>query len=163
MNDLVELVGGLPIVTSKNIADKFGKIHRDILRAIDNLECSDDFRVRNYAHSSYKSAQNKTIGCMNITRDGFAFLCMGFTGKKAAEWKERYISAFNEMADSQSLEAPETMRALNDLTKKIEGDKELASKCGQLLSAYKKTKKDNEEKWISGVHKTQMKLGLTNE
>lgn len=30
-----------------------------------------------------------------LTRDGFAFLAMGFTGKKAAAWKERFLEAFN--------------------------------------------------------------------
>ncbi|EOS1856350.1 Rha family transcriptional regulator, partial [Escherichia coli] len=32
-----------------------------------------------------------------ITRDGFAFLAMGFTGKRAARFKEAYINAFNQM------------------------------------------------------------------
>lgn len=32
-----------------------------------------------------------------LTRDGFTFLCMGFTGSQAALWKERYIEAFNQM------------------------------------------------------------------
>ena len=32
-----------------------------------------------------------------MTRDGFTFLVMGFTGKVAAQFKEAYIEAFNEM------------------------------------------------------------------
>ncbi|WP_260458301.1 Rha family transcriptional regulator [Bacteroides salyersiae] len=32
-----------------------------------------------------------------LTRDGFTFLAMGFTGKVAVEFKETYINAFNEM------------------------------------------------------------------
>ena len=32
-----------------------------------------------------------------MTRDGFTLLAMGFTGKKAFEWKLKYIAAFNEM------------------------------------------------------------------
>lgn len=32
-----------------------------------------------------------------MTRDGFTFLAMGFTGERAAQFKEAYISAFNEM------------------------------------------------------------------
>ncbi|MGI9701007.1 Rha family transcriptional regulator [Pseudomonas aeruginosa] len=32
-----------------------------------------------------------------MTRDGFTFLCMGFTGEEAARWKEAYINAFNKM------------------------------------------------------------------
>jgi len=34
-----------------------------------------------------------------MTRDGFSFLVMGFTGAKAAQFKEAYIEAFNRMED----------------------------------------------------------------
>ena len=97
MNDLVKIDGGELMTTSKIVSDVFGKAHRDTVRAINNIDCSDEFREANFAHSSYTSPQNKVIKCFNITRDGFAFLCMGFTGRKAAEWKEKYIVAFNEM------------------------------------------------------------------
>ena len=33
----------------------------------------------------------------NISRDGFSFLVMGFTGKKADDWKIKYINAFSKM------------------------------------------------------------------
>jgi hypothetical protein len=32
-----------------------------------------------------------------MNRDGFSLLVMGFTGKKALEWKLKYIEAFNKM------------------------------------------------------------------
>jgi len=32
-----------------------------------------------------------------MTKDGFAFLVMGFTGAKAAAFKEAYINQFNAM------------------------------------------------------------------
>lgn len=32
-----------------------------------------------------------------MNRDGFSLLVMGFTGKKAIEWKIKFINAFNEM------------------------------------------------------------------
>ena len=32
-----------------------------------------------------------------MNRDGFSLLVMGFTGKKALEWKVKYIQAFNAM------------------------------------------------------------------
>lgn len=88
------------VTTSKIVAEVFGKTHKDVLRAIDNLDCSDKFRQRNFAPSSYKSQQNKTLKCMNMNKDGFCFLAMGFTGRKAGEWKEAYIEAFNKMAES---------------------------------------------------------------
>jgi len=83
--------------TSKVIADVFGKTHRDVLRSIKSMDCSDDFSARNFAQSDYKTERGKVYQCYDITRDGFSFLCMGFTGAKAAEWKEKYINAFNEM------------------------------------------------------------------
>jgi len=94
---LITTTNGQPMTTSLVIADKFGKQHRDVLRAIRKLECSRDFGLRNFAPSSYLNEQGKEQPCFNITRDGFAFLAMGFTGKEAAQWKEKFISAFNAM------------------------------------------------------------------
>jgi hypothetical protein len=34
---------------------------------------------------------------IDMTKDGFTFLVMGFTGRKAASFKEAYIARFNEM------------------------------------------------------------------
>ncbi|EGD1134269.1 Rha family transcriptional regulator, partial [Escherichia coli] len=45
--------------------------------------------------------------CYQITRDGFAFLAMGFTGKRAAQFKEAYINAFNQM--EKLLSKPSTL------------------------------------------------------
>ena len=94
---LVEIKEGKLITTSKIIGDVFGKSHRKVMRDINELDCSDKFRVANFGLSSYTTSQNKNLKCFEITRDGMAFLCMGFTGKKAAAWKEKYITAFNEM------------------------------------------------------------------
>ena len=35
-----------------------------------------------------------------MDRDGFSLLVMGFTGKKALEWKLKYIDAFNQMEET---------------------------------------------------------------
>lgn len=88
---------GVPMVSSRAVAEKFGKRHDDVLKSIRNLDCSDEFRLRNFADSSYKNEQNKKQPEVLMTRDGFTFLAMGFTGKKAAQWKEQYIAAFNQM------------------------------------------------------------------
>lgn len=34
-----------------------------------------------------------------MTKDGMMFLAMGFTGQKAAEWRERFIAAFNYVVE----------------------------------------------------------------
>lgn len=35
-----------------------------------------------------------------MTRDGFSLLAMGFTGRKALQWKLKYIEAFNRMEET---------------------------------------------------------------
>lgn len=94
---LVELVDGQPTTTSLDVAAHFGKRHDSVLRAIRQLDCSPDFALHNFAECSRPGANNKPEPFFRMTRDGFTFLCMGFTGKEAAKWKEAYISAFNKM------------------------------------------------------------------
>ncbi len=85
--------------TSLTVAEVFEKRHADVLRAVENLECSDDFTKRNFAFcTKINELQNgKPQPYVEMTRDGFVFLAMGFTGKEAAQWKEKFISAFNAM------------------------------------------------------------------
>lgn len=82
--DLV-VVDGQITTTSNQIAEHFGKRHDVVLRAVRNLECSENFRLHNFAESSYTNEQGKKMPCYRITRDGFVFLAMGFTGKEAAQ------------------------------------------------------------------------------
>lgn len=84
-------------VSSLDVAHHFEKLHYNVIRAIEALECSNEFRALNFEASPYPSVQNKKIPMYRITRDGFAMLVMGFTGPKAAFWRERYIQAFNLM------------------------------------------------------------------
>ena len=97
MNDLVVMHKDKPMVSSELIARKFGKIHRNVMRDIENLECSDRFSTLNFEQSEFTNERGRAYTCYLMTRDGFAFLCMGFTGKDAAVWKEKYIDAFNKM------------------------------------------------------------------
>ena len=93
----VTALDGIPVVSSRLIAEKFEKEHKVVLRSIRNVECSDDFRRNNFVPSTYKNSQNKTQTEYLLTKDGFAFIIMGFTGKRAAQFKEAYINKFNEM------------------------------------------------------------------
>lgn len=84
--------------TSRNVAEVFGKEHFNVLRDIENLGCSEDFRKLNFEVSEYKvDGNNKTYHEYIMTRDGFTLLVMGYTGEKAMQFKEAYIKAFNEM------------------------------------------------------------------
>lgn len=89
------------VTTSLRVAEVFGKQHKDVLKAVKSLDCSEDFHKRNFAlmQKSIKigNGAERKSPMYYITRDGFMFLVMGFTGKTAAKWKEAYIKAFNEM------------------------------------------------------------------
>ena len=87
---------GKDVTTSLIIAEVFEKRHCDVLRDIDKLACSQEFRERNFALSSYLTSQNKEMPMYEITKDGFSFLAMGFTGEKAGEFKEKFINEFNK-------------------------------------------------------------------
>jgi len=93
--------GHTATTTSLAIAEKFGKRHKNVLNAIRNLECSEAFRGLNFKPTFYtvpgpnNSARREEM--YEITRDGFAFLAMGFTGQEAAAWKEKFLEAFNQL------------------------------------------------------------------
>ena len=95
----ITLEGGRPTTTSVIVAQVFGKQHKDVLRAIRGLECPEEFTGRNFALSEFTDPTGRKLPMYRMTRDGFTFLCMGFTGKEAARWKVAYIEAFNRMEE----------------------------------------------------------------
>lgn len=88
------------LTNSLLVAEKFGKEHNKVIRDIQNLSCSDEFRAANFGVSSYISLQNKELPMYVMTKDGFSFLVMGYTGVKAGMFKEEYIKAFNKMEET---------------------------------------------------------------
>lgn len=89
----------IAMTDSLKVADVFGKRHKNIIQAVKELDCSEEFRRLNFQPSYYLNEQNKRQPKFNMTQDGFTFLVMGFRGKKAAAFKEAYIKQFNEMRD----------------------------------------------------------------
>ncbi|HDC4262633.1 Rha family transcriptional regulator [Enterobacter cloacae] len=108
---------GRLVTTSQAIADYFDKQHKHVLAKIDALDCSPEFASANFS----ADVQTVEIGngaeresrCYLITKDGFMFLVMGFTGKKAARLKEAYIAKFNAMEAELHKRAPVASRQGN--------------------------------------------------
>ncbi|EHO9723062.1 Rha family transcriptional regulator [Escherichia coli] len=102
----IAIVDGQAVTSSLAVANFFSKRHDDVLKKIRILDCSPEFCARNFAETSILVRQpnggTRKLPCYQITRDGFAFLAMGFTGKRAARFKEAYINAFNLMEKSLS-------------------------------------------------------------
>ena len=125
MNELITIKKDKAVTSSLKVAEMFHKNHAHVLRDIEALDCSPDFRESNFGLSSYKSEQNKRLPMYYMTKDGFTFLVMGYRGKKAAEFKEDYIKAFNLMENTlkeKSTAAWIETRQQGQLTRKAETD-----------------------------------------
>lgn len=101
--DLTE-IDGQPMTDSLNVAARFGKTHANVLRSIRGIKAEQpDFYLANFEEvidtftNGKGGKQSRKI--VRMTKDGFVFLSMGFTGKDAAAWKIAYINAFNRMAE----------------------------------------------------------------
>lgn len=102
---LVTSYNGVLVADSVQVAEQFGKKHKDVLEAVDKLayeiaaqsaENSADYFIQD----TYKDVRNRTQRKYLLTRDGFSLLVMGFTGPAALHWKLLYIEAFNKMEEA---------------------------------------------------------------
>lgn len=96
----VTIENGRAVTTSLAVALYFKKMHKNVIQKIESLDCSPEFASANFsAHveNIKAGAVNRDSRSYQITKDGFVFLVMGFTGKKAAAFKEAYIAEFNRM------------------------------------------------------------------
>ena len=134
MNSIVLVKNQSVITTSILVAEKFERNHRDILRAIKKLDCSPDFTKRNFTLSEYEDVTGRKLPMYQMTKDGFIFLVMGFTGSKAAKFKEDYINAFNEMHDYINSEQKQLYKEYVDALEQFERFSELASQAGKTLN-----------------------------
>lgn len=100
--DWVNVINNQVMTTSYKVAEVFGKRHTHVLRKINELDCSPEFTSAHFwAHEEIiqAGAVQRASKYYEMTKDGFMFLVMGFTGKEAARIKENYINVFNQMAD----------------------------------------------------------------
>lgn len=112
---VVYIRDGEACANSRDVAAYFDKNHKDVLRAVSMLSCSAQFTERNFTPSSYRDVTGRELPMIEMTKDGFVFLAMGFTGEKAARFKEAYISQFNAMeAELRHRPAVDPMQVLND-------------------------------------------------
>jgi Rha family phage regulatory protein len=88
---------GKEVTTSLIVSAVFGKDHDKVIRDIQSLHCSKEFNTANFGVISYQDSMNRVRQAYELTKDGFSFLVMGYTGDKAGEFKEKFIAAFNKM------------------------------------------------------------------
>lgn len=99
MNKLVVINNNQIVVSSKDLAEHFNKDHKNILRDIREILSAQN-RANEFFHEESYSYNGRCLPMYLMNRDGFSLLAMGFTGKKALQWKLKYIQAFNEMEET---------------------------------------------------------------
>ena len=131
MNELVHLEHDEAVCSSLEVAEKFGKRHDKLIAEIRRMYS--DLIGRGYPQNggakfffeaTYEN-RGKQYPMYLMNRDGFSLLVIGFTGKKALDWKLKFINAFNQMEniirEKQSQSWIET-RTVGKLSRKAETD-----------------------------------------
>jgi Rha family phage regulatory protein len=107
----IQFINNQSVVSSKALAEHFGKQHKDVLRKIELLK--EDLEPAEWYERNFTPIQidvdlgqgrTRQDTAYAITRDGFTLLAMGFTGKRALRWKIAYIEAFNRMEEEMMLQ-----------------------------------------------------------
>lgn len=125
--------------TSLDVAETFGKEHKNVLRDIRELGCSVEFNRLNFEPISYTDAMNRKQEAIFMTRDGFTLLAMGYTGELAMKFKEGYIKQFNAMEAAlrgKLMEREKGIAVRQALTKALQQSAEDARMRGHAYSVY---------------------------
>lgn len=108
---LVTSYNSVLVADSLQVAENFGKVHKSVLRSIDDLvtnlaaqNCATNAEPEDYFILAEYQNRGKTYKKYLLTRDGFSLLVMGFTGPAALHWKLLYIEAFNKMEEALKMQ-----------------------------------------------------------
>lgn len=128
MHDIaIHNTDGKLTVSSLQVAEDFGKNHNHVIRDIEVLieqmgHCpilDSEKSAQYFIESTYINERGREYKCYEITRDGFSLLAMGFTGKKALEWKLNYIEAFNNMLQCCQLDNHALLQQIQSLESRV--------------------------------------------
>lgn len=129
------------VVTSLDIAETFGKLHKDVLESIRGIReelSTAEFSALFY-ESDYKASNGKTNPMYLMNRDGFTLLVMGYTGEKAMKFKLAYIKQFNAMEKALLGKIKEREKGIavrQALTKALQQSNENERMHGHAYSTY---------------------------
>jgi len=93
---LATIKDGQVFANSRDVAEYFGKEHRNVLRDITNLVAEAPACALNFEQTSVQVPMPRggvrLERAFDMTRDGFTLLAMGLTGKVAARLSDRVYS-----------------------------------------------------------------------
>lgn len=125
MNDIVKILNGVVFAESQEVAPRFNKKHKDVLRRIDSLIrdlTAHRIAVKNFfVEGEFINSRNRVYRNYLMTRDGFSMLAMSLDGKESMKFKVQFIEAFNKM--ESELKRQSVLRLSGIETRKTMTDK----------------------------------------
>lgn len=107
----ITVCNGLATVLTTNVAEVFEKEHRNVVRDVEDIiQRTPEDRRGNFIPVELERPSNLGKGIVKykayaLTKAGFTFLAMGFTGEKADRFKWAYIDEFDRMEKALSGES----------------------------------------------------------
>ena len=86
---------GRVIADSRDVADMFDRAHKNVLQAVRNLHCSPEFHRANFQPFNFNglpASSGEEWALVEMTKDGFMFLALGFTGPAVGRLHEMWIA-----------------------------------------------------------------------
>ena len=152
MTDIIlSTQNGEPVASSRDVAKRFGKEHKNVMQAVANL-AAENSAAKSMFHPATFENRGKKYPMYLMNRDGFSLLAMGFTGKEAVQWKLKYIEAFNQMEKQLAAQHKE-QRAVQDasiqsaIDRVIEARKKLDENTA-FLDECRKNREDSKAKYM---------------
>lgn len=169
MSELVFMNNDRIVTSSRNVARDFDKRHDHVIRDIENVilglpkngEAQQMFYETYYTHEQNKQVYRKFL----MNRDGFTLLVMGFTGKKAMEFKLKYINAFNEMKRQiEQQQKPKTQLEIMQMqiNQMVEQEKRLSAVEEKQENITRIIKLNNSKDWRDEANKLINKIARNN-
>jgi Rha family phage regulatory protein len=81
---------------STDVANYFEREHKHVLDSIDKCLTEQASLMADFSAAKY-SIKGRSYKCFEMTRRGFSYLILGFTGKRANQFKLNYIDQFDRM------------------------------------------------------------------
>ena len=143
----------IPAVTSLQVAEHFGKNHKDVLRDIRVIieKCSQNFNERNFAPVEYMDAKGEKRPMYLLSKDGFMMVAMAYTTPEAMRIKEAYISRFNEIEHELAERNPSLPQTYADALRALAAEVEIREAVEQqkALAESQRDEAIRTKAWIS--------------
>ncbi|HGE9142151.1 TPA: Rha family transcriptional regulator [Yersinia enterocolitica] len=115
MKHLIKIANGQPVVSSKVVADEFGREHKNLMQNLRSLIDSGHLGELDFKPSSYTDRQNKNQPCYELTERGFLIAMPFIGGDKARDGQVRLVDSFISYREKAKREA--AIQAERDLAR----------------------------------------------